>query len=146
MITNFCEKRNFFRSTDENTVFICGFGLQYQYANLAFKRFARYYPGIKNTLKTGKFGKNTCRMFSSEKYQKLLVISNKVSEPGNDKEFLKKIFYLEKMMIEIDTDFVNDSHVYRVDLDSFSVAYDKKTLFRLLKVFAESSKNFEIYC
>lgn len=146
MIINFCNKRNFFRTTDKNTVFICGFDLLYQYAKLSLGRFIKYYPGIKNTLKTKKFGNNTCRMFRSEKYSKLLIISNKVSEPGNDKEVSKKIIYLEKIINEIGVDYLNDFQIYRIDLTSFSVAYDKKTLFKLLNVFSESSKNFEIYC
>lgn len=145
MIINVCDKEEFFRSINKDSVFICGFNLQYKYTDLFLERFVGYFPEIKDALESKSFKDNTYQVFTSEKYGKLFVLCAEIPEPSQEKEVNKEMVHFRDLTDKINPNIENDSTIYHIDMNYFSEIYIKKIFLKLLKVFALSSKKIIIY-
>jgi len=144
MITKFSPRKNLFRDYVPSVIFITRFDLLYKYADLNLKRIIKYWPTVSSLLDKKKFGKNTCRMFHSDKYGTLFILSDQISGFGNKKEIGKQISDFKKWIDEIYSD-KEDSFIFRIDLHSFFWPWNEKMKFKLLEIFNLSKKKFEIY-
>ena len=144
MVVKICPVIDIFDRSNSKTVYLTRFNLLNQYVDSSLEKYIRFWPKIGKVFDGKKIIPDmTDYAFSDSNNGKIIILTLKNPETEKVKEFCDKI---EQFIKKIDSCFSQIPDVYRVDLSSMTIAFNRNDFLKVQNIFANSEKKFELYC